>query len=142
MAAVQRSGASPNLDVLTAGPGAISATTHLYTPQLQKLLDIFLTHYDVVLIDTPPMLQIPDARVIGRHVEGTVLVVRSNKTTKDACRAAQYRLNEDGVPLFGVVMNDWNPKFSTGGYYGYYYKSYYESYHGKDAQVAQNEDVA
>jgi hypothetical protein len=34
-------------------------------------------------------------------------------------------------------MNDWNPKFSTGGYYGYYYKSYYDSYHGKEAEAAR-----
>ena len=82
------------------------------------------------------MLQIPDARVIGRHVEGTVLVIRSNKTTKDAGRAAQYRLREDGLNLFGVLMNDWNPKFSTGGYYGYYYKSYYNNYHSDKALAA------
>ena len=138
MAATQPSGVATNLDVLPAGPGSIGATTFLYTPQFQKILDLYLTQYDTVLIDTPPMLQIPDARVIGRHVEGTVLVVRSNKTTKEACRAAQYRLYEDGVSLFGVVMNDWNPKFSTGGYYGYYYKSYYDSYHGKEATAARD----
>jgi Mrp family chromosome partitioning ATPase len=79
----------------------------------------------MVIIDTPPMLTIVDARVIARHSDGVVLVVRAGKTTRDAAIAAQSRLREDGIHVIGTIMNDWNPKRAPGGYYGYY-----NGYHG------------
>jgi Mrp family chromosome partitioning ATPase len=86
----------------------------------------------MVVIDTPPMLQIPDARLFGKLVDGVVLVVRANSTTRDAALAARMRLREDGVTLIGTVMNDWDPQDSPGGYYGSYgkyssYKQYYSN---------------
>jgi Mrp family chromosome partitioning ATPase len=117
--------AVPNLSVLTAGPSVSGATNLLYSPRLREYFEKFLRDFDMVVFDTPPMLTIVDARVIARHSDGVVLVVRSGKTTRDAAVAAQSRLREDGVHVIGTIMNDWNPKRSPGGYYGYY-----NGYHG------------
>ena len=85
-------------------------------------------------LDTPPMMQIPDARMFGRMVDGVILVVRAGQTTRDAAVAARMRLIEDGVHLIGTVMNDWDPKDSPGGYYGYYGKySHYHRYYQRDS---------
>lgn len=89
----------------------------------------------MIFIDTPPMLQIPDARVIGRLTDGVILVVRANRTTRDAAMAARGRLREDGTHVLGTVLNDWNPKQSAGGYYGYYdghYGKSYKRYYGQN----------
>jgi polysaccharide biosynthesis transport protein len=115
----------PNLSVLCAGPPVSGATNLLYSPRMQEYVARFLSEYDMVIFDTPPMLTIVDARVIARHVDGVVLVVRAGKTTRDAAVAAQSRLREDGVHVIGTIMNDWNPKRAPGGYYGYY-----GGYHG------------
>jgi Mrp family chromosome partitioning ATPase len=70
------------------------------------------------------MLQIPDARVVARLADAALIVIRAGKTTRDAALAARQRLNEDGTAILGTVLNDWNPKSSLNGYYGYQ-ESYY-----------------
>ncbi|WP_321476837.1 polysaccharide biosynthesis tyrosine autokinase [uncultured Paludibaculum sp.] len=125
------------LYVLPSGPGVAGATNLLYSQQLPELLKHLQEEFDMIFIDTPPMLQIPDARVIGRLTSGVVLVVRANKTTRDAAMAARARLRDDGTHVVGTVLNDWNPKQSPGGYYGYYdghYGKYYKRYYGQDSE--------
>lgn len=120
----------PNLSVLTSGPPSNAAANLLYSKSLEKIIQAAATEYDTILIDTPPMLQIPDARIIGRLVDAAILVVRSGKTSRDAGMAIRQRLTDDGTPLLGVIMNDWNPSASAGGYYGYY-SGYYSGYYRK-----------
>jgi uncharacterized protein involved in exopolysaccharide biosynthesis/Mrp family chromosome partitioning ATPase len=132
----------PNLSVLTAGPSVSGATNLLYSPRLNEYFTRFLRDFDMVIFDTPPMLTIVDARVIARHADGVVLVVRAGKTTRDAAVAAQTRLREDGVHVVGTIMNDWNPKHAPGGYYGYYngYHGYSKKGYGYGYGYGQNKD--
>lgn len=119
--------------LMPAGPAVASVTNLLYSGRMEQYIELLTQLFDVVLIDTPPMLQIPDARVIGRMAGGIVMVLRAGKTTRDAALAVRQRLQEDGTRIFGTVLNDWNPKASPGGYYGYtdgYYQSY-KSYYAK-----------
>ena len=118
----------PNLFVLPSGPSVVGSTNLLYASNLPTYLRAFKDEFDMVLIDTPPMLQIPDARVIGRMADALVLVVRAGQTTRDAAVAAKDRLVSDGIRLLGTVLNDWNPKMSRSGYYGYYSGYYYKGY--------------
>jgi len=122
----------PNLFVLPSGPTVMGSTNLLYASNLTAYLSRFKAEYDMVLIDTPPMLQIADARVLGRLVDAVVLVVRAGQTTRDAAMAAKERLATDGIRLLGTVLNDWNPKMSKSGYYGYYsgyhYRGSYKGY--------------
>jgi Mrp family chromosome partitioning ATPase len=79
------------------------------------------------------MIQMPDARVVGRLADGMILVVRAGKTTRDAALAAGQRIAEDHIHLLGTILDDWNPKDSPNGYYGYqggYYYKGYSSYYG------------
>ena len=119
------------LSVMPAGTGVAGPSQLLYSKHLATLIEELKEAFDMVVIDTPPMMQIPDARMFGRMVDGVVLVVRAGMTTRDAAVAARMRLLEDGVHLIGTVMNDWNPKDSPGGYYGYYgkYSHYHHYYH-------------
>ncbi len=125
------------LYVLPSGPGVAGATNLLYSQQLPELLRHLQEEFDMIFIDTPPMLQIPDARVLGKMASGVVLVVRANQTTRDAAMAARGRLRDDGIHVVGTVLNDWNPKQSPGGYYGYYdghYGKYYKRYYGHNSE--------
>ena len=79
----------------------------------------------MVLIDTPPMLQMTDARVLGRMVDAVILVARAEQTTRDALVAATKRFGEDRIRVLGTILNNWNPKRSPNGYYGYYRGNYY-----------------
>jgi capsular exopolysaccharide synthesis family protein len=118
-----------NLHVLTTGPGVAGPSNFLHARQFPAMMLEIRAEYDMVVIDTPPVLQIPDARLIGRLADGVVLVIRAGMTTRDAAVAVSERLKQDGVPLLGTVMNDWDPKHSPAGYYGYYHKGYKKYYH-------------
>jgi Mrp family chromosome partitioning ATPase len=91
---------------------------------MPALLSYLRSEFDTVLIDTPPMLQMPDARVLGRMADNVIMVIRSGHTTKDAGLAATQRFREDGTSILGTILNDWNPKSAPNGYYGYYSKYY------------------
>ena len=123
---IQESGV-PNLYVLTSGSATAAATSLLYSTRMPELLNKLRMEFETIFIDTPPMLQISDARVLGRMVDQVILVVRAGKTTRDAAVAARQRFSEDGTQILGTILNDWNPKRSPNGYYGYY-NNYYGGY--------------
>jgi Mrp family chromosome partitioning ATPase len=59
----------------------------------------------------------------------------AGKTTRDAAKAMRNQLQQDGTKIIGTILNDWNPKKSRGGYYGYeggYYKRYKGYYGGTE----------
>lgn len=115
----------PDLYVLTSGATTSAATSLLYSNRMPELLKRLRGEFETIFLDTPPMLQIPDARVLGRMVDRVILVVRSGKTTRDAAQAMYQRFAEDGTKMLGTILNDWNPKHSPNGYYGYYNGHYY-----------------
>jgi len=116
--------AVPNLFLLPAGTSTSAVLNLFYGNQMSEILNHLKQQFDTVLIDTPPMLQISDARLLGRMVDRVILVVRSKTTTRDAAQAALQRFHEDGTTVLGTILNDWNPKNSPAGYYGYYDKHY------------------
>ena len=56
-----------------------------------------------------PMVQMADARVLGRFADGVILVVRSAQTTREMAAAAAQRLAEDGTRVLGTILNRWDP---------------------------------
>jgi polysaccharide biosynthesis transport protein len=120
----------PDLYVLTSGSKSSAATSLLYSNRVPEVLSRLREQFETIIVDTPPMLQIPDARVLGRMVDQVILVVRVGKTTRDAAQAACQRFAEDGTKVLGTILNDWNPYKSPSGYYGYQSRGYrYHSYH-------------
>ncbi len=122
--------AVPNLSVLTAGRSKDGDTTLLHSNRLTELLKAAREKYDTVVIDTPPMLTMADARVIAKHADAVVLVARAQQTSREGLREAYERFLSDGTNVLGAVLNDWNPKRSNRyGYYRYYdrYKHYYDN---------------
>jgi len=111
----------PDLYVLPSGPGTVSISNLLYSPRLPELLERLRREFDTVLIDTPPMLQIADARVLGQFADAAILVLRAGQTSRDAALAAKERFAEDNIPLLGTILNDWKPSAAGGKYYDYKY---------------------
>jgi capsular exopolysaccharide synthesis family protein len=120
----------PGLSVMTSGSPTLSAANLLHSANLAELFAKLKQQYDMVLVDTPPMLQMADARLVGRYADAVVLVARAGHTTRDAILAANQRFSEDRIRVLGTILNDWDPKRSPTGYYGYYraYGSYHNHY--------------
>jgi polysaccharide biosynthesis transport protein len=106
------------LYVLPSGPGTASISNLLYSGRMTELVRRVSEEFDTVLIDTPPMLYLPDARVLGRLADAAILVIRAGLTTRDAALSAKHRLVEDGIFVIGTILNGWDLK--SKGRYGYY----------------------
>lgn len=120
----------PGVYILPSGKEGEGAQALLHSQRLDELVELARQQFDVVLVDTPPMMHLADARIVSSLADGVVLVVRSGQTSRESAVSVNRRLVEDGIPVFGVVLNDWNPR--AAGYYGYEgYADYYKSYYGK-----------
>ena len=112
--------ANSGLFLLPAGTTSDKISTLLYSARLPKLLQRFREEFDAVLIDSPPMLQAPDARVLARVAGAVVLVIRAGHTSRDTAAAAMQRFAEDGTPVIGTILNDWNlQSTSSSSYFNY-----------------------
>jgi len=109
------------LDVLTAGTPPPNAAELLQSDAMEKLLDHVRSRYDVVIIDSPPLLPVSDAALLASRADGAVVVLRHGKTTKEQWREAQSRLEQVDAATLGVVMNLVPSSESISGYsYGSY----------------------
>ena len=113
-----------NLNLLPAGSSTVNVAALLHSPRAHELLKQMREEFHTVIIDTPPMMHMPDARVLGRIADGVILVVRSAQTMRDAAVAANQRLTEDGTRVLGTILNQWDPG-KTNNFYSDKYKNYY-----------------
>ena len=118
---------TPHLFLLPAGSRTTEVPNILYSDRLGELLDRFRGEFDTVLIDAPPTLYLPDARVLGRLADGVVLVLRAGKTNREAASSAARRLAVDGIRVLGTILNDWNPKSGDTDYAAYNRSAVYYS---------------
>jgi polysaccharide biosynthesis transport protein len=112
----------PNLYTMCAGPARSSLSRLLHSDRMKELLLRLRGTFDTILIDSPPVLNVADARILARSADGVILVVRAHKTHQESAFAAVRCFEQDGCQLLGTILNDWNPKHSSGQYgqYGSY----------------------
>ena len=101
----------PRLYVLPSGASTDNIFGLLYSPRMSRLLPLFREEFDYILVDAPPCLEFADARIMARYAEELLLVVRANHTDCRRVQAAVQRLRLDGIPLLGVILNRWDPRF-------------------------------
>ena len=109
-----------NLNLLPAGSSTVNVAALLHSPRAHELLKQMREEFHTVIIDTPPMLHMPDARILGRFADGVILVVRSAQTMRNDAVAANQRLADDGTRVLGTILNQWDPGKTNS--YGYAYK--------------------
>jgi tyrosine-protein kinase Etk/Wzc len=109
-----------NLFVLPAGTLPPNPSELLGGQRVPALLDELASDYDVLIIDTPPVLAAADAAVLGGLADGVLLVVRAGKTEREAAKDALRQLNTVGAHIVGAVLND--PDANVPQYAGRYYE--------------------
>jgi capsular exopolysaccharide synthesis family protein len=113
-----------NLNLLPSGTSTVNVGALLHSPRAVAFLNRMRKEFHTVIIDAPPMLNMPDARVLGRLADGVVLVVQSAQTMRDAAVAANQRLTDDGTRVLGTILNQWDPRRTNNYTHGYGYKYY------------------
>jgi polysaccharide biosynthesis transport protein len=114
----------PHLDLLSSGPLQTNPGALFYSHTLNDVLRLLREEYEHVIIDTAPVMLFADARVVGRLSDAVLLVVRAGLTDEASALAARQRLLGDGIPLTGVVLNDWVAEQSHEMQYNNYYDGY------------------
>jgi len=111
------------LSLLPNRPTLTNVSRSLYSPHLRTLFESLRKDFEMVLVDTPPLLHLADARLIANLADGIVLVIRSGVTDRDSALEACELIHEDGYPLLGTILNDWKPsKARLKKHYYYDYK--------------------
>ncbi len=103
----------PNLHFMAAGDPLFFEPRLLHSTRMREFVHRVREEFDIVLIDSPPMVHIADARVLGKLADGMLLVFRAGKTTIDLATAAQRCFMEDGTHVLGTILNDWNARHSN-----------------------------
>ncbi|MEA3120296.1 MAG: tyrosine-protein kinase Etk/Wzc, partial [Paraburkholderia sp.] len=91
----------------------------LMSPRLTQCFAAFAERYDIVLIDTPPVLAVADASIIGAHAGFSLLVMRAGMHRNGEIAESLKRLRASGVKVQGGIFNGM-PQRARGGCYGYY----------------------
>lgn len=114
-----------NLSLILAGPKPPNPGELLESGGLRECLKIFREHFDHIVLDTAPLLPVPDSRVLAPLADNCCLVVRAEITPRGAVKRAVNTLQSSGVVPEGVVFNSYLEKrFLVGENYSYgYYQS-------------------
>jgi capsular exopolysaccharide synthesis family protein len=115
----------PNLRLLPSGPSSHRAAD-LIGPRLGELLDEFCKHYDLVILDSPPLLGFAECLQMATAADGVVIVTRAGETNRRGVSAVVSTLTRLRANLLGVVLNQVRHNTSVDGYsyYGYYRYQY------------------
>ena len=110
------------LCVLASGPVPANPAELLNGQRAREVFATLKASFDIVLIDSPPVLPVTDAVVLSRQVDATLLVVACGRTRRGELQRAAEKLEQVNAPVIGMVLNEMTRQ-GTGGYgqqYGYY----------------------
>jgi len=120
----------PLLHLCPAGPIPPNPSELLSADRMLHFLSIARESFDMVLIDTPPVLPVADAVILGHQVDGVVLCARAGALTHDDAKACRERLRFEQIRLLGAVLNRYRSRpdryRKSHKYYGTYGATYGE----------------
>jgi capsular exopolysaccharide synthesis family protein len=122
----------PNVHILPSGPVPPLPSELLGSAQMETLLTEMRTKYDFIIIDTPPVLTVTDASVLGRLSDATAIIIRYATAPRHVAQRSIDLLDRSGAHMLGVVVNfvDFNaPEYSE-----YYGRKYYEYYRERNSE--------
>ena len=114
------------LKVITSGPIPPSPTELLSSNRMHQLLGELTERFDVVILDSPPVLGLADAPLMAALVEGVVMVVQSDRSRRGSLKASLRRLRSMGTSILGAVLTKFDPTNSGNRYSEYYGYNYYQ----------------
>lgn len=115
----------PNLFLIPSGPLPPSPAELLIGPRLIAVTKEAMEHFDIVILDGPPVMGLADAPLIASVATGAVLTIEAGRTSRAQARAAIKRLRVGDARLFGAILTKFDSRKTAYGY-GYAYAYDYE----------------
>ena len=121
----------PNLDVICCGAAPSNPSELVSSPRMVQFLKEVAARYDRVYLDCPPVSAVSDPLVVAAASHGVVFVTKFNKIRREHARKSIRRIQDAGVNIAGIVLNDIDFEGRDSYYYSYYYyqNRYYASHY-------------
>lgn len=110
----------PNLDVMTSGAIPPNPAEMLGSKRMNAVIEQLRDLYDMILIDTPPLLAVTDAQIVASKCDGAILVVDQGRVKREIGKKAIHNLQAVNARILGVVLNNVKRKANEEAYYYYY----------------------
>jgi capsular exopolysaccharide synthesis family protein len=127
-----------NLSLLPCGPRPNNPAELLTSQKFLDLLDVLRGQFDIILVDTPPLLAVSDPSVVAPRVDGVLLTIRVAKNGRPAAERAREILTNLGANVYGVVVNGIDGGSKAGGYGAYQYGYSYNYAYGYSYEAGDN----
>jgi capsular exopolysaccharide synthesis family protein len=115
---------TPNLSVLLSGQQSMNPIGLLNSKRMKELISLLEEDFSYIIIDTPPVNIVSDAVIIGKFVDGYILVTRAEVSDVNSIGDAVDSLNQAGVNIFGLILTDLDPKGKANKKSSYYKYGY------------------
>ncbi|GJQ32111.1 MAG: hypothetical protein HBSAPP04_09500 [Ignavibacteriaceae bacterium] len=122
----------PNLDFIPCGTIPPNPAELMESEAMIKFLAELRERYDIIILDTPPVIAVTDSEILSKHVDGSILVVSADTTEMELLRRASEIMKQGTHHFIGAVLNNFVYKASYGSYYKYYY------YYSRSTKTGEN----
>ena len=123
-----------NLWIMPCGVLPPNPSELLASRKMEDMLTKLRNDFDIIILDSPPVIAVTDAAILSTKVDGTILVVNSGQTNRDALTRANVLLDNVDTKLLGLLING----IDVDGIYGSYYYYYYHHYYSKPGKKKKN----
>ncbi len=126
----------PNLEVVCCGETPTQPSELIGSRRMVQFMQSVSKRYDRVIVDCPPVSAVSDPLVLSAMADGVVFIGKFNKVRREHARKSIQRIQDAGVYVCGVLLNDIDFEGRDSYYYSYYYyqNRYYSNYyHNRDA---------
>jgi capsular exopolysaccharide synthesis family protein len=110
-----------NLDFIPSGTIPPNPAEMLESTQMDDFLKKIKNMYDIVILDSPPIIAVTDSEILARMTDATILVVSADTTEVDLMDKSVELLKSDDIKFIGTVLNNFTYRSGYGSYYKYYY---------------------
>lgn len=111
--------ASPHIGFVPAGPPPSNPAELIGSERMSDALALLRKHFDVIVLDSPPVLPVTDAVLLAHLADAVVLVMNGNKSPRELVRRARDQLAQVGANVVGVVVNNAGPDWDSAYLYDY-----------------------
>jgi len=135
----------PNLDVICCGAVPPNPSELIGSNRMVRFLEEAARRYDRVILDCPPVSAVSDPLIVGAMADGMVFVTKFNKIRREHALRSVQRIQDSGIHLVGLVLNDIDFEGKDSYYYSYHYyqNRYYSShYRNKSADEPAGKKAA
>jgi capsular exopolysaccharide synthesis family protein len=132
----------PNLDVVCAGAIPSNPSELSGSKRMQQFLNDAMSRYDRVFLDCPPVSAVSDPLILAAMSDGVVFVTKFNKIRREHARRSIQRIQDAGIRILGVALNDIDFEGRDSTYYSYYYyqNRYYASHYKNEVASEKGND--